>query len=458
VKETRLDILSIIRQKSATQPDQLAFASTEPGGNVTFRELMVRADQVAAKLIQRGCRKGERCGLIQNDGADFLVSALGILAAGLCLVPIATFLPAEEKDFVIKAAGLDWFYQEDRRLFRLPFAGSVDGQYDEEFRACDPAYIRFTSGTTGRRKGILLGQQAIIDRLNAANTVLQIGSSDRIWFALPMADHFIVSILLYLSRGATVLSISNRANWRETIQRDQPTVAYGSPDFYQALMHSDVGSLDSLRLAISTTSPLSPELAEDFARRFKKNLNPALGIIEVGLLTINTRADKIGSVGLPMPAYAVTLVGEHGKPVKQGEIGELRIAGPGLMNAYLEPWRPIDRLMKRYGYATGDFASMDGEGYLFLAGRGKNRLQIKGVQFFCEEVETVLNTLPGVEESRVFMDSQSQTLFAELVGSPGPTEQLKELLLQKIDSRKVPSRFQIVESLPRTANGKLRRS
>jgi acyl-coenzyme A synthetase/AMP-(fatty) acid ligase len=66
--------------------------------------------------------------------------------------------------------------------------------------------------------------------------------------------------------------------------------------------------------------------------------------------------------------------------------------------------------------------------------------------------------LPGVEESRVFMDSQSQTLVAELVGSPGPTEQLKELLRQKIDSRKVPSRFQVVESLPRTANGKLRRS
>ncbi|MEA3206191.1 MAG: AMP-binding enzyme C-terminal domain, partial [Verrucomicrobiota bacterium] len=64
----------------------------------------------------------------------------------------------------------------------------------------------------------------------------------------------------------------------------------------------------------------------------------------------------------------------------------------------------------------------------------------------------------GVEESRVFMDSQSQTLVAELVGSPGPTEQLKELLRQKIDSRKVPSRFQVVESLPRTANGKLRRS
>lgn len=453
-----MDILTIIRRQCETQPDQLAFSSTEEEGGLTYRQLIDRADKVAAMLIQRGCQKGERCGLTLPDGADFLVSALGILAAGLCLVPIATFLLEEEKDFVIKAAGLHWWYQGSSRLFRLPFSEPVDGRNDEEFRACDPAYIRFTSGTTGRRKGILLGQQAIIDRLDTANAVLQIDSTDRIWFALPMADHFIVSILLYISRGATVLGVSKREHWLTIAQRWCPTVTYGSPHFYQELIHSDVEALDCLRLAISTTSPLPPQLAVDFAQRFDKNLNPALGIIEVGLLTINTRPDKISSVGRPMPAYAVTLVGEHGRPVRPGEVGEVQINGPGLLNAYLAPWRPVQRLLKEYGYATGDFARMDPDGYLFLAGREKNRLQINGVQFFCEEVETVLNTLPGVEESRVFLDSMSQTLSAEVVGSPGPTEQLTEWLLQKIDSRKVPRRFQIVESLPRTPNGKLRRS
>ncbi len=452
-----MDILTLIRQKSGSQPEQLAFSNSEEGGNISYQELMDRADQVAARLIQRGCRKGERCGLIQNDGVDFLVSALAILAAGLCLAPVATFLPEEEKDFVINGAELHWLYRQDGRLFRLPFARPVDGRNDEEFRACGPAYIRFTSGTTGRRKGILLGQQTIVDRLKAADEVLQIRPTDRIWFALPMADHFIVSILLYLSRGATVLGISSRENWRAIAQRWRPTVTYGSPDFYQALTDSDIGPLDALRLAISTTSPLPPQLAVDFAQRHHKELNPALGIIEVGLLTINTRPDKVGSVGRPMPAYAVTLVGEQGRPVKPGEIGELQIKGPGLMNAYLAPWRPVDRLLKQYGYPTGDFARFDPEGYLFLAGREKNRLQINGVQFFCEEVETVLNTLPGIAESRVFLDSGSQILSAEVVGTPGPTEQITELLLRRIDPRKVPRRFQIVESLPRTPNGKLRR-
>ena len=159
-----------------------------------------------------------------------------------------------------------------------------------------------------------------------------------------------------------------------------------------------------------------------------------------------------------MPAYAVTLVGKNGKPIEKEEIGELHINGPGLLDAYLAPWRPVRHLLKEYGYPTGDFARIDKEGYIFLAGRGKNRLQINGIQFFCEEVETILNTLPGIQESRVFFDLASQTLSAEVVGSPGPTDQLSELLLEKIDPRKVPRRFQIVETLPRTPSGKLRRT
>jgi long-chain acyl-CoA synthetase len=453
-----VDILTTIRRQAESRPNHLAFSRLEAGERVTYRELVEGVERVAQWLTERGCRRGERCGLMLADGADFLESALGILEAGLCLVPVATFLPDEEKDFVIKAASVHWLLCEDRRLLRLPFATPIDGRNDEEFRACDPAYIRFTSGTTGLRKGILLGHQTIMDRLDAANAALQISFVDRIWFALPMADHFIASTLLYLSRGATVLTASISENLRQIAHDDRPTIIYGSPDFYQALVRSDIAALDSVRLAISTTAPLPEQVAVGFARRFKKNLNPALGIIEAGLLTLNTRADKVGSVGMAMPAYGVTLIGKNGKPIEKEEIGELYIDGPGLLDAYLAPWRPVRQFLKQYGYPTGDFARIDKDGYIFLEGRGKNRLQINGIQFFCEEVETILNTLPGIVESRVFFDSTSQMLSAEVVGSPGPTERLSELLRQKIDPRKVPGRFQIVKNLPRTPSGKLRRS
>jgi acyl-coenzyme A synthetase/AMP-(fatty) acid ligase len=158
-----------------------------------------------------------------------------------------------------------------------------------------------------------------------------------------------------------------------------------------------------------------------------------------------------------MPAYIVSLIGENGRPVELNQIGELYVSGPGLLDAYLAPWRPIRGLLNDYGFATGDFAWLDKDGYLFLAGRGRNRLRIDGIQFFCEEVESVLNSLPGIQESRVYIDAKSKLLSAEIVGSPEPVERLPELLMGKIDQRKVPKSFFLVDVLPRTANGKLRR-
>jgi acyl-CoA synthetase (AMP-forming)/AMP-acid ligase II len=452
-----VDILTLIRQIAENQPECVAFCSLDSGDVLTYRELIQRADGIAKWLRQRGCRPGERCGLVAADGSEFLQSALGILSAGLCVAPIATSLPPNDKDRVINAARLQWLLQANRKLLRLPFAHAVDYRNDEDFRACNPAYIRFTSGTTGAGKCALLGHKAIVDRLDAANAVLRIGSEDTIWFGLPMADHFVVSILLYLSRGAKVVIASRPENWGLLAEKYRPTVVYGSPDFYHSLNRSRTFALGWVRLAICTTTPLSAEVAEEFCQRFGRNINPALGIIEVGLLTLNTSPRKIGSVGFPMPAYTISLVGENGEPVETNQVGELYVSGPGLLDAYLAPWRPIHRLLNDYGFATGDFARLDRDGYLFLEGRGRNRLRIDGIQFFCEEVESILNSLPGIQESRVYIDSKSNLLSAEIVGSPGPVERLPELLLGKIDERKVPKSFLLVDVLPRTANGKLRR-
>jgi long-chain acyl-CoA synthetase len=343
-------------------------------------------------------------------------------------------------------------------LLRLPFSKPVDYRNDADFRACNPAYIRFTSGTTGVGKCVFLGHNAIVDRLAAADAVFGIGPSDMVWFGLSMADHFVASILLYLSRGARIVTAHSARKTEQLVEEYQPTVIYGSPDFYISLIRSSISALKSVRLAISTTTPLSTEVAKSFFRKFGKSLNPTLGIIEVGLLTLNTRPDKIGSVGLPIPAYTVLLIGENGEPVARNEVGELHVSGPGLLDAYLSPWRPIQQLLKHHGFATGDFGRFDEDGYLFLVGRGKNLIRVDGIQFFCEEVESVLNGLPGIQESRVFIDSRSDLLSAEIVGFPGTTERLQEQLLGRIDKRKVPKAFFLVDVLPRTANGKLLRT
>jgi long-chain acyl-CoA synthetase len=456
-RSSAVSILHLIRRQAEQQPDSLALIAADTNEKLTYAELCERVDAAAHWLRERGCRTHERCGLLVPEGIDFPVYALAILAAGLCVAPIGLFVPRSQLDFFINGAQLHWSLGAEQRLTRFPFARSVDTANDELFRATNPAYIRFTSGTTGTRKGVLLGHATIVDRLAAADEVLKITPSDRIWFRLPMADHFVVSVLLYLSRGATLILTRDDSAVGEVMADFNPTIIYGSPESYRALIEAKVGQLDSVRLAISTTTSLSEKLQKLFIARFGRPLNPALGIIEVGLLTLNSRSDKVNSVGRAMPAYEVTLVGADGLPVKPGEVGELHVKGSGLLDAYINPWQGRSEILSEYGYSTGDMAYLDEEQFLVLAGRNKNRLEVEGLSFFCEEVESVIDSVPGIKESRVFMDRQTRLLAAEVVADESAISGLAERLANQLDPRKIPRAFKPVSSLPRTPNGKLLR-
>jgi long-chain acyl-CoA synthetase len=456
-RSNAVSILHLIRRQAEQQPDSPAFIAADTNEKLTYAELCERVDATARWLRERGCRPYERCGLLVPEGIDFPVYALAILAAGLCFAPIGLFVPRSHLDFFINGAQLHWLLGAEQRLTRFPFARSVDSANDELFRGTDPAYIRFTSGTTGIRKGVLLGHSTILDRLAAADEVLKITPSDRIWFRLPMADHFVVSVLLYLSRGATLILTRDDSAVGEVMANFNPTIIYGSPESYRALIEAKVGQLDSVRLAISTTTSLSEKLQKLFITRFGRPLNPALGIIEVGLLTLNSRSDRVISVGRAMPAYEVTLVGADGLPVAPGEVGQLHVKGPGLLDAYVNPWQGRSKILSKYGYSTGDMAYLDEEQFLVLAGRNKNRLEVEGLSFFCEEVESVIDAVPGIKESRVFMDSQTRLLAAEVVADESAISGLAERLANRLDPRKIPRAFKPVSSLPRTPNGKLLR-
>ena len=455
-----VSILDLIRKKAELQPNNIAFACVDSGERITYADLVVRVSAVADWLRARGCESSQRCGLCCPEGPEFLINALGILSAGLAVAPISVNVPPKEIDRIIGAAELHWLLAADKKLVRYPFAKFVDAQEDRDYRATCPAYIRFTSGTTGQRKGVLLGHDTILDRLATADAILQISAQDRVWFRLPMADHFVVSILLYLSRGATVVTTQTDSpeTMSQLVSEFRPTIIYSSPECYAGLIENLTDDLPSVRLAICTTTLLSPKIQASFQDRFGKPLNPALGIIEVGLVTLNQHPDKPDSIGTPMPGYQVKLRDENGGEVAPGEPGELYVNGSGILDAYLAPWRPRAEILGIDGYATGDFATIDEAGCLRLVGRGKNRLEVNGLQFFCEELERVINSYPGIQESLVFIDPVTRTLSAELVSQNPSFEELTDFLRRRLDPRQVPGSFRRVEALPRTPNGKLLRA
>ncbi|MBW2397294.1 MAG: acyl--CoA ligase [Deltaproteobacteria bacterium] len=431
-------VVDAIRARAEEHPDAVAWIADRGDGRSEagcYAELLQRVDAVATDLVSAGIGPGERWGLIAPQGEGFIEHALAILVGKACLVPIPEDTAGPALEAFAERARLHGLVRLGRdgshEMAARKAPGALDGQGDEAFRALHPAYLRFTSGTTHRRKGVILGHARILERLAAANRGLGIGPGDRILWLLPMAHHFVVSILLYL---------------RFAGEQQLPAV----------------------RLAISTAEGLRSEIAERFRMRFGLPLRQALGIIEVGLPVIDLADPKPGALGQPLPDYDVWLRMDDGTALNESSperTGEICIRGPGLFDAYLEPWMLSAKLLEPDGFRTGDQGFFDSEGRLYLAGRRANRINMAGMKFFSEEVEAVLDQLPGVRRSRVSAQAHphlGEIPVAELELEKGADAPDRKALMahcrQHLSTYKVPRKFEIVDSLPLTATGKLERA
>lgn len=448
------------------------------GRRLSFGELIDRASEVAAWLeASQGFHRAvvPRVGLACGNGLDYIALALGILKAGGCLVPIAGELTDEERREILERTGLhglvigpDEFWRvEECGPVREPGSGAGWIPLDEppldceaEFAALNPAFIRFSSGTTGRSKGVVLSHESLLARITAANEVLRIGPDDRVLWMLPMAHHFAVSIVLYLYFGAcTVVGESHlAADVLELAETEGATVIYGAP-FHHALLAADAGNFQwpQLRLPVSTAAGLPEATARAFDARFGKPLVQGMGIIEIGLPLMNVKSarEAPGSVGEAIPGFEIDL-----RDVTDG-IGELWLRGPGMFDAYLSPWQPRAEVCDEGWFATGDLARIDDAGRVTLCGRKKSVLNIGGMKVFPEEIESVLDRHPAVKCSRAYgRDHQvlGAVVVAEVVlQAEVPASALKAWCRQSLSAFKVPAVIQFVEALPLTASGKIRR-
>ncbi len=476
-----LNIIDSIRARAV--PGALALA--QGGRKMRYGELFARMDGLAGEL--RRCFAKEagrlRIGVQFPSGLDYVPLALAVLAAGFCFVPVPDELAVTEKAELLERTALDGLIVTEATPLWLPASAEVRGHLEvngitttvfklsppepsfplDAFEALNPAFIRFSSGTTGKSKGVVLSHESLLGRICGANEGLQIGPADRVLWVLPMAHHFAVSIILYLYHGATTIIEEQHLgeDLLRAVHHHEVTVMYGSPVHYRQLA-SAPGDLEwpSLRLAVATAAALDQATADKFRARFGKPLVQGLGIIEVGLPLLNVEgaAEHPESIGKPQPTYECLIRDEH-----EG-VGELCLRGPGMFDAYLDPWQQRAELTNSDGwFATGDMARIDDEGRVFLCGRCKSVINVGGMKVFPEEVERVLNAHPKVRRSLV--EGRTHPLFGEapvaryIAGDTPPTvAELRQLCRQHLSNYKVPLMFTAVEALPTTASGKLRRS
>jgi long-chain acyl-CoA synthetase len=469
----------VLQQVARRQPGHPALVGPAPGDVLPYAALDEAIGTACQRLTASGIGPGATVGLHVPSGRDYIVLTYALWRCGACVVPVPVELALPEKEQVRRTVALDFVLtKEEAPAFLEGTRGSsaavLPGMqlvplrrcraHPAGFAALNSAFIRFTSGTTAAAKGVVLSHETIRDRGEAANQVLRLGPDDCVVWLLSMAYHFAVSIVGYLSKGATIALLPNHfapaildAAWRH-----RGTLLYGTPAHYAWLAAAaDPPALPDLRLAISTTTALDMDTARAFEARYGLPITQALGIIEVGLPFINTdfARGRAGAVGCVLPAYRLRL-----DDVGLGDgLGEILLAGPGFFDAYYEPWQPRQAVMPDGWFRTGDVATRDADGCVVLRGRTKDVISVLGMKFFPQDVEAVLAAHPAVERASVFARPHPQlgqvaaarVVARRSLGRPPSAAEIIAYCRQRLAHFEVPEHIEFVDALPQTASGKV---
>ncbi|MCI0599331.1 MAG: acyl--CoA ligase [Beijerinckiaceae bacterium] len=475
-----MNVYDLFQKTARQQPVHQAILGPGIDEQLSYGALDEAVCAMSSKLRDAGVRGGGCVALHCPSGKDYIVLTYAIWKCEACVVPVATELTAEEQQLIIENIAIDHLIFHGAIASTLePYCKGSAGALMPNFsivpigsprdrpsgyQGLNSAFIRFTSGTTGASKGVILSHETINDRIYAANEVLGIGPSDSVVWLLSMSYHFTVSIVSYLTFGAGI--ILPRQHFAPEILRaaeaHKGTLMYGSPLQYSWMADCKGSySLASLRLAISTTTAMSSNIGQAFKQRFGLPVTQALGLIEIGLPCINIdfAEDRPEAVGRVLPAYQLKLEDTDLGP----NLKELLFKGKGVLDAYYEPWQPRSKVMADGWFRTGDVGEVDSDGCLFIRGRAKDVINVGGNKFFPYEVESVLASHPDVESASIFPYPDTRlgevpharvVVHSHAIQPPSERD-LLAFCKKKLAAFKVPAEIEFVTAQPTTASGKI---
>lgn len=472
------EILKEAAKKWPTNP-----AVHDEQGSINFQQLYTEAEDLRNHLLKLGIKEGMGIGVMAANGRNFIIGIFAAVGCGASVMPMSPLLKKPEVDAILKEAKLHAVIDDGSGIQPLDTVETVIALKHGFFRFSytnihqsvafapfvdQPAFIRFTSGTTGKSKGVVVSHQSVIDRVVAANKGLQLGSKDTVVWVLPMAYHFMVSIVLYVKFGTAIAVAKDflAKNIIDITNRYTGTLLYASP-LQIKLLSNDAGNeqMPSLKKVISTSAAISPDVCKAFTQRFNIDVSQAYGIIEIGLPILNyvKSAEHPEAVGYALPGYTVDILDDDYQPLPTGQVGHLGIKGPGMFDAYLLPPTLSKDVLKNGYFLTADYASKTADGLIKIEGRSKSVINVSGLKVFPEEVEAVLETIPEIKQARISSSPHplmGQIIEAEIVLHEGVSVDPEDVLSycrKRLSAFKAPQRIKIVDSLPMTGSGKLQR-
>jgi benzoate-CoA ligase len=501
----RFNFAQHLLQCNAARPHKAAFVDER--GSISYGQLDERSRRMAAALRALGLHREERVLLLMLDGNDWPVAFLGAMYAGVVPVAVNTLLTADDYAYMLehsraqaalvsgallpglRAAMVKSDHEVAKVVVSQPLAplapdevefGAFIAAHDAMAKpaatgADDPAFWLYSSGSTGRPKGTVHSQANPYWTAELyGKGVLGLRESDlcfsaaKLFFAYGLGN----SLTFPMSVGATTLLMAERptpdAVFKRWRAQPQPTVFYGAPTGFAGLLAAPqlpAREQVALRLVSSAGEALPADIGERFKRHFGVDIIDGIGSTEMLHIFISNQPHRVryGSTGWPVPGYDIELRGDDGKPVPEGEAGDLYVHGPSAALMYWGNRSKTHDTFQGGWTKSGDKYQRNADGSYTYCGRTDDMLKVSGVYVSPFEVEATLVQHAAVLEAAVIgiVDDQGLTKTKAFVvlkpGAAASEDELKSFVKDKLAPFKYPRHIEFLSDLPKTATGKIQR-
>jgi long-chain acyl-CoA synthetase len=467
---------------------------------ISYAELEDQVARARGGLAGLGLGDGDRVGVICGNGHPFVITYFAALGLGLVVVPLNPSSPAPELSRQLQAVGAvaavvdrtaapSWRTVDPVVKASVHTVISVDGDSGdgsvsfESLLESDPlvatdvdpdhlAVLMFTSGTAGAARAAMLTHRNLLSNIEQArSTSNRISPDDVVYGVIPAYHIFGLNVVigLSLSAGACVVLVQrfDPATALESIRARKVTVVPGSPAVWVAFSHFDEAPADALagvKLALSGAAKLPVPVAERILDRFGIAIAEGYGLTEASPIVTSSAGlpPVFGSVGRVLSGIELRIVDDDGGDALVGDAGEIWVRGPNVFAGYLDDPEATARVLTEDGWLrTGDIATVDDHGWIYLVDRAKDLIIVSGFNVYPAEVEEVLVEHPAVAEVGVIGVPHPHTgeaVKAFVVLEPGASvdeDALIDYTRDHLARYKCPSKVLFVDELPRNANGKL---
>lgn len=470
---------------------------TRDGTSFSYADAERASSRLANCLVAMGARAGDRVTVQVEKSPQALWLYLACLRAGLVFHPLNTAYREQELEYFLENArphivvcdsesersmntiagrcGVDRVLTLDADGWGSLMSASVD--HPTEFNtvpreADDLAALLYSSGTTGRPKGIMLSHDNLASNGQALVEAWGFTAEDRLLHALPIyhVHGLFVAIGCVLFSGASMHWLDRFDAGEAMRALPDSSVMMGVPTYYTRLL-AEPGfgrqTCANCRLFVSGSAPLLEETFAEFTTRTGHTILERYGMTETGMNTSNPLDGerRSGSVGLPLPGVEVRVVDAHGEALPAGAPGDLQVRGPNVFKGYWEmPDKTRQDFTSQGFFNTGDKGCIAEDGYVSIVGRAKDMIISGGLNIYPKEIELLLDTLEGVSESAIVgvphADFGEAVVAVVVPASDGALSEEEVVAFSKnqLASFKAPRRVFFVDELPRNAMGKVQKN